>query len=69
MNMISNTTHTNKISLTPQDLNHLLVQTTRSGGFMNFTPAEGATISAEVLPDGGAEIVVINNEGDILTER
>lgn len=67
MQMTSRTVNTKTITMEPQEVTGHLEQSTREGKFMNFTPPPEATVSATVLPNGGAQIVVTYAEPDTNT--
>lgn len=67
MEMRTSTNVTKTITLDPTEVEASLETATREGKFMNFTPPEGATVNATMLPNGGAQVIVSYNENDSTT--
>lgn len=61
MQTIKTTVNTTKHTLEPQESLAALEQYTRGGGFGPLIDPANDTVSAVLLPDGGAEIVIVNS--------
>jgi hypothetical protein len=61
MQTIKTTVNTTKHTLEPQEVLTALEQHARNGGFGPLIDPANDTVSAVLLPDGGAEVVVVNS--------
>jgi hypothetical protein len=64
MEMRSSTVHTKTITMEPHEVSEHLEASAREGKFMNFIPPAEASVSATILPNGGAQIVVTYADAD-----
>lgn len=62
MEMQGSATHTKTITLQPNEVTEALENSAREGKFMNFTPPAGASVNATLLPNDGAQIVIVYTE-------